>query len=107
MSSSWLDPEGFVPSGIPLGGWLSFAGVVWKGLPERFGNHVGRRPRVGLWLSSLFVPSRVGLRAGNTVGATVGFFASLQPKKNAYTKVELSKTAEFRPHVNTCRVQVG
>ena len=82
-------------------------GVVWKGLPERFGNHFGRRPRVGLWLFSLFVPSRVGFQAGNTVGATVGFIASLQPKQNAYTKVELSKTEEFRPHVNTCRVQVG
>ena len=74
-------------------------GVVWKGLPERFGNHVGRHARVGLWFSSLFVPSRVGLRAGNTVGATVGFFASLRPKQNAYTKMALSKTAEFRLHV--------
>ena len=41
------------------------------------------------------------------MGATVGFFASLQPKQNAYTKVALSRTAEFRPYVNTCRVQVG
>ena len=29
----------------------------------------------------------------------VGFFASLQPKQNAYTKMALSKTAEFRLHV--------
>ena len=88
-------------------GGCHLLGIVWEGLPERFGNHVGRRPRVDLWLSSLFVPSRVGLRDGNTVGATVGFYASLQPKQNAYTKVVLSKAAEFRPHVNTCRVQVG
>ena len=74
-------------------------GVVWKGLLGRFGNHFGCRPRGGLWFSSLFVPSRVGLRAGNTVGALVGFSASLQPKQNAYTKVALSKIAEFRPHV--------
>ena len=26
MSSSWLDPEGSVTSGVPLGGWLSCGG---------------------------------------------------------------------------------
>ena len=77
------------------------------GVPERFGNHFGCPPKEGLWVSSFVVPSRVGLRAGTTVGATVGFSASLQPKRNAYTKVVPSKVAEFRPHVYTCRVQVG
>ena len=43
----------------------------------------------------------------NSSLAIVGFFASLQPNQNAYTKVALSRTAEFRPYVNTCRVQVG
>ena len=31
--------------------------------------------------------------------SVVGFFTFLQPKQNAYTKVALNKTAEFRPHV--------
>ena len=29
----------------------------------------------------------------------VGFSASLRPNQNAYTKVEQSKVAEFRPHI--------
>ena len=77
-------------------------GVVWKGFLGRFGNHFGYCPWEALWFSSLFVPSRVGLRVGNAVGALVGFSASLQPKQNAYTKVALSKVAEFRPHEYMC-----
>ena len=107
MNSSWLDPEGSEPSRIPLGGWLSFGGSC----VEEFSSMV-REP---FWVSSttgslgfLFVCAIEGcFQAGNTVGATVGFVASLQPKPNAYTKMALSKTAEFRPLVNTCRVQVG
>jgi len=69
------------------------------GVPERFGNHFGCPPKEGLWVSSCVVPSRFGCRAGNTVGALVGFSASLRPNQNAYTKVEQSKVAEFRPHI--------
>ena len=81
--------------------------VAWKGFLRWFGNHFGCHPHGVRKVFSLFVPSRVGFRAGSTVGATVGFFAFLQPKQNAYTKVALSRTVEFRPYVNTCRVQVG
>ena len=44
MNSSWLDPEGSEPSGIPLGGWLSFGG----GCVEGFSSMV-REP---FWVSS-------------------------------------------------------
>ena len=80
--------------------------VVWKGLLERFGNHFGRRPRVGLWLFCLFVPSRVGFRAGNMVDALFGFSASLQPNQNAYTKIKQGKVAECRLRISTCLVQI-
>ena len=72
---------------------------MWKIVPGRFGNHFGCGSQEGLWVSSCVVPSRVGLRAGNTVGTIVGFLASLRPNQNAYTKVEQSKVAEFRPHI--------
>jgi len=104
VSSSWLDPEGSATSGVVLSGRLSCGGVVWMGVPERFGNHFGCPPKEGLWVSSCVVPSVVGLRAGNMVGALVGFSASLRPNQNAYTKVEQSKVAEFRPHTCTCPV---
>ena len=81
-------------------------GVMWKCVLGWFGNHFGCRPG-GLWFSSLFVPSRVGLRVGNAVGALVGFSASLQPNKNAYMKVVQSIVAEFCPHICTCPVQIG
>ena len=42
-------------------------------VPERFRNHFGCHPWEGLLVSSCVVPSGVGLRAGNTVGALVGF----------------------------------
>ena len=74
-------------------------GVVWKGILGRFGNHFECDPQEGLWFSSCVVPSRVGLRAGNTVGALVGFLASLRPNQNAYTEVKRSKVAEFRLHI--------
>ena len=74
-------------------------GVMWKCVLGWFGNHFGCRPGGGLWFSSLFVPSRVGFRAGNMVDALFGFSASLQPNQNAYTKVIQSKAAEFRPHI--------
>ena len=31
VNSSWLDPEGSVTSGVPLGGWLSFGGGCVEG----------------------------------------------------------------------------
>ena len=76
-------------------------------VPGRFGNHFGCPPQGGQWISSFVVPSRVGLQAGNTMGALVGFSASLQPKQNAYTKEVQSKVAEFCPHICTCPVQIG
>ena len=82
-------------------------GVVWKCFLGRFGNHFECDPQEGLWFSSCVVPSRVGLRAGNTVGALVGFSASLRLNQNAYTKVEQNKVAEFRPRKCTCLVQIG
>ena len=45
MNSSWLDPEGSEPSGILLGGWLSFGG----GCVEGFSSMV-REP---FWVSSM------------------------------------------------------
>ena len=45
MSSSWLDPEGSVTSGVPLGGWLSCDG----GCVERCSCEV-REP---FWVSSM------------------------------------------------------
>ena len=82
-------------------------GVVWRGVPGRFGNHFECDPQEGLWFSSCVVPSRVGLRAGNTVGALVGFSASLLPNQNAYTKVKQSKAAELRPRISTYPVKIG
>ena len=76
-------------------------------VPGRLGNYFGFPPEEGLWVFSFAVPSRVGLQAGNTVGALVGFSASLQPKKNAYMKVVQSKVAEFLSHIFTCPVQIG
>ena len=49
----------------------------------------------------------VDLQAGNTVGALVGFSASLQPNQNAYTKIEQGKVAECRLRISTCLVQIG
>ena len=82
-------------------------GVVWKIVPGRFGNHFGCRSRESLWVSFCVVPSRVGLRAGNTVGTLVGFSASLLPNQNAYTKIKQGKVAECRLRISTCLVQIG
>ena len=103
-----VGPRRFCNFGCSIG-WLVVLwwGVVWKIVPGRFGNHFGCRSQEGLWVSSCVVPSRVGLRAGNTVGALVGFSASLLPNQNAYTKVKQIKMAEFRPHICTCPVQIG
>ena len=76
-------------------------------VPGRFGNHFGCPPQGGQWISSFVVPSRVGLQAGNTMGALVGFSASLQPNQNAYTKIEQGKVAECRLRISTCLVQIG
>ena len=76
-------------------------------VPGRFGNHFGCPPQGGQWISSFVVPSRVGLQAGNTMGALVGFSASLQPNQNAYTKIKQGKVAECRLRISTCLVQIG
>jgi hypothetical protein len=76
-------------------------------VPGRFGNHFGCPPQLGLWVSSFVVPSGVGLQAGNTVGALVGFSAFLQPNQNAYTKIEQGKVAKCRLRISTCLVQIG
>ena len=81
--------------------------VAWIGVPGRFGNHFGCPPKEGLWVSSCLVPSGVALRAGNTVGALVGFSAFLSPNQNACTKVKQSKVVEFSPHICPCPVQIG
>ena len=92
--------------------WYSVAGcpevgALWIGVPGSFTNHFGFPPQVDLWASSFAVPSRVDFRAGNTVGALVGFSASLQPNQNAYTKIEQGKVAECRLRISTCLVQIG
>ena len=107
MSSSWLDPEGSVTSGVPLGGWLPCGGGCVERCSWEVRESFWVSSRGVLWFSSLFVPSRVGFRAGNTVGVLFGFSASLQPNQNAYTKVIQSKAAEFRPHICTCPAQIG
>ena len=82
-------------------------GAVWTGVPGRFENYFGFPPLEGLWVFSFAVPSRVGFRPGNTVGALVGFSASLQPNQNAYKKIEQGKVAECRLRISTCLVQIG
>ena len=75
MNSSWLDPEGSEPSGILLGGWLSFGG----GCVEGFSSMVRGPFRVSSTRGSvgfLFVCAIGGWFTRNTVGALVGFSAS-------------------------------
>jgi len=77
------------------------------GAPGMLGNHFDFPPLVRLWFSSFVVPSRVGFRAENAVGALVGFSASLSPNQQAYTKVGQDKEAESRLCISTWPVHIG